>query len=793
MKRLFILTTLICFCLTGWGQHLTEQQVRENIKTALAKRPIKGMRAQQQGERLTLAYTGKDAAYYVFNHADEGYVVASAYENTPIILGYVDEGQFDVNHAPDGMKWLLERMGRQLPTAARHATAHMDIAAPVAPMLGYCNWGQDEPYNGETPIKENEHCATGCVATAMAMVMRHHQWPKKSAAIPKYQQADGTVVSALKATTFDWKNIKLKYKKDAKGDSAKAVAVLMRYCGQAMGMDYHPGLSGTGDNVTYAMKQYFDYDNNAHYLQSECYSMKDWETIIYDELKNKRPVIMSGGSYASHEFVCDGYEDGYYHFNWGWEGGQNGFFLLSVLDPLVARNTEYNYTNFFYSDRMGANVGLQPNKNGSITYDQTTDGIEMVCFFNGGQTTKSYTRTKKSADFKNVELPMVFRVLNNYDYKNAELGAAIYQKGELIKILYYGTGELNSFGELRITKTVNFGAGLSDGKYSIKSVVRQKGSSKWLTPTAGNAFYIKATIASNKITLNNFDPSTMPLDYKINSVQFIGDKEVGNQIGIKLNITNNEEMGGGTIDYYDKNGNQIGWEMHAIQPYQTEDVTYFHYFWEPGEYELNFYVGNKYSTKTFLYKQNITISQPPSYPYYHSDADVTGVKVNYTYTKQKVKVGNTLTGTVYYKNPNNFPTWSYQYIHLCIGKLENYTPGDVTTSRQYRTLCLPLKLAAGEEGKLDFTFYDIDPGEYFILNGYGLAGVTIMDHDPGFQLSGDVDGDGTINVTDAMVIVDYVLGKAPSAFIFQNADMDGNGIVNITDAMLIVDYVLGRN
>ena len=68
-----------------------------------------------------------------------------------------------------------------------------------------------------------------------------------------------------------------------------------------------------------------------------------------------------------------------------------------------------------------------------------------------------------------------------------------------------------------------------------------------------------------------------------------------------------------------------------------------------------------------------------------------------------------------------------------------------------------------------------------------------MDHDPGFQLSGDVDGDGTINVTDAMVIVDYVLGKAPSAFIFQNADMDGNGIVNITDAMLIVDYVLGRN
>ena len=57
---------------------------------------------------------------------------------------------------------------------------------------------------------------------------------------------------------------------------------------------------------------------------------------------------------------------------------------------------------------------------------------------------------------------------------------------------------------------------------------------------------------------------------------------------------------------------------------------------------------------------------------------------------------------------------------------------------------------------------------------------------------GDVDGDGIINITDAMVIVDYVLGKQPSKFIFANADLDKDGTVNITDAMLIVDYLLGK-
>ena len=57
---------------------------------------------------------------------------------------------------------------------------------------------------------------------------------------------------------------------------------------------------------------------------------------------------------------------------------------------------------------------------------------------------------------------------------------------------------------------------------------------------------------------------------------------------------------------------------------------------------------------------------------------------------------------------------------------------------------------------------------------------------------GDSNGDGIIDVTDVMVIVDYVLGKNPKDFIYNNANWNGDNVVDITDAMLIVYYLLGK-
>lgn len=60
------------------------------------------------------------------------------------------------------------------------------------------------------------------------------------------------------------------------------------------------------------------------------------------------------------------------------------------------------------------------------------------------------------------------------------------------------------------------------------------------------------------------------------------------------------------------------------------------------------------------------------------------------------------------------------------------------------------------------------------------------------KMLGDADGDSVINVTDVMVIVDYILGRNITNFIFANSDMDKDGIVNITDAMNVVNIILGK-
>ena len=60
------------------------------------------------------------------------------------------------------------------------------------------------------------------------------------------------------------------------------------------------------------------------------------------------------------------------------------------------------------------------------------------------------------------------------------------------------------------------------------------------------------------------------------------------------------------------------------------------------------------------------------------------------------------------------------------------------------------------------------------------------------KIPGDVDGDNEVNITDVLIIVDYILGRPTKKFLFANADMDKSGTVNLTDALKIVDIILGR-
>ena len=57
---------------------------------------------------------------------------------------------------------------------------------------------------------------------------------------------------------------------------------------------------------------------------------------------------------------------------------------------------------------------------------------------------------------------------------------------------------------------------------------------------------------------------------------------------------------------------------------------------------------------------------------------------------------------------------------------------------------------------------------------------------------GDVNHDGTVDISDVLTTVDYVLKKGNSSFFFSNADLNNDGTIDISDILAIVDLILGR-
>lgn len=68
------------------------------------------------------------------------------------------------------------------------------------------------------------------------------------------------------------------------------------------------------------------------------------------------------------------------------------------------------------------------------------------------------------------------------------------------------------------------------------------------------------------------------------------------------------------------------------------------------------------------------------------------------------------------------------------------------------------------------------------------------------KVQGDVNNDGSLNINDLMMVVDFILGKtvdysghpAGEAYFRKAADINQDDQININDLMAIVDKILGK-
>ena len=358
IKSLLIVLALSCgaFVPHMLATPISVLQAQQNAQTFLMQR------CKSDGVPLLrqVPMSASSSAYYVFNIGDnEGYVIVSGDDCAPAILGYSYSGSVDINNLPDNMRWWLDEYARQIRfmqengLSASRAGMKSPESPPVAPLLT-TRWDQVDPYNIFCPLDSNgNHYVTGCVATAMAQVMYYHHAnsvDRTTHDMPAYTTSIGESVEAVPAGSFiDWDNMMSSYWSDEgrTEEQIAAVANLMKYCGASVQMNYKRGSSGAKtENVPKALIAYFNYDSKAECLDRDYCGLSDeeWEGLVYNELKNSRPVLYAGWrpNVVGHAFVCDGYDgDGFFHIVWGW-GNTNGYYRLTAIDSVGTNLLNFN-------------------------------------------------------------------------------------------------------------------------------------------------------------------------------------------------------------------------------------------------------------------------------------------------------------------------------------------------------------------------------------------------------------------------------------------------------------------
>ena len=397
MKRQLLLLLLVLMTAGVWAQQISEEQARDRALKYLSNNALAKTRGLNVGmDRKTVTAKTGAKSIYAFNLDGGGFVIASGDSRALPVLGYSATGNIDWDRMPDNLRAWLKSYDQAMATlgntkeftdgVSRHGQKTRSPREAIAPLLKTPwnqlepYWNDTPPYDGANPDWKGQPSLTGCVATAMAMVMNYYQWPKEACTeIPAYDltTAHENVekvwhIDALPPTTFDWDNMLDNYVTPegiiGTPEQQKAVAKLMRYCGQGVRMKYSPvGSFAFLQSVVEALVKYFGYQNTAQDRHRICYSIDGWEDLIYSELTNGRPVVYGGSREdGGHAFVCDGYDgNGLFHINWGWCGYGDAYFSLSVLNPYDTPGTGASSSGIGFSINHEALIGLQPDKDGT--------------------------------------------------------------------------------------------------------------------------------------------------------------------------------------------------------------------------------------------------------------------------------------------------------------------------------------------------------------------------------------------------------------------------------------------
>ncbi|MCB0771609.1 MAG: C10 family peptidase, partial [Flavobacteriales bacterium] len=519
-------------------------QVPVPLARSAAERFMAGPQLGRHDASLTLAHSatvttaeGELATYHVFNAANGGYVIIAGDDLVQPVLGYAPDSRFDPSDLPSNVaKWLqgyaseiqvaltanmpqADAVRRQWEELLGGAMATSGAPRAVAPLM-QTTWNQAPYYNALCPGGS----VTGCVATAMAQIMKFWNHPATGSGFHQYNHPQyGTLAANFGGTTYAWGSMP-----NNVSSPNSAVATLMYHCGVGVDMQYSPEVSGawviqshsptTDHNAEYALRTYFGYRSSLSGVARASYSQAQWISLLRTELDAGRPVLYDGfGDGGGHAFVCDGYDDNnFFHFNWGWGGAHDGYFTVNALNP---PGTGIGGGSGGYNAGQEAIIGIQPPAS-SVTYNMAlyANVSPSASTLGYGQafTVQTNLVNNGTSTFNGDYCAALFDAAGNFVDYVAILSGFSLQSGYV-----YTDG-------LTFSSTGIYG--MLPGTYSIGVYYRPTGGN-WVQVANSGSYinYAQVTVVNyNTIALN----SNMTVTPNGNLTQ-------GGQVLVNLNIVNN--------------------------------------------------------------------------------------------------------------------------------------------------------------------------------------------------------------------------------------------------------------
>jgi hypothetical protein len=372
--KLFLpaVSILLFFSLQLSAKVITQADARKVATSVIReKAPSSNQDFALSDEVFTVSRDGSPV-YYVIDLTGKGFVIVSADDVVYPVLGYSFSEGYIADNQPENLADWMNGYADQIIYARDHSLqpdgkitqmwenylngkkpTERSVMTGVEPMLT-STWNQGAPYNllcPADPTGPGGHVYAGCVATAMAQIAYYWRWPLQGTGSHGYNCANyGYLYADFGNTYYHWDEMI----NGAVGFNYE-MAQLQSHFGIAVDMMYSPDGSGAySEDAANAMKTYFGYSDELTLVYKSDYSDEDWSNLMRQQLDAGQPMYYHGFGSGGHAFNLDGYsDDQYFHFNWGWGGTANGYYLLSNLNPAGSN----------FSNGQGAIINFVPDAN----------------------------------------------------------------------------------------------------------------------------------------------------------------------------------------------------------------------------------------------------------------------------------------------------------------------------------------------------------------------------------------------------------------------------------------------